>query len=120
MRNAALMVLILVFAPVIWAHHMAPVDMQDFIEDQLIEVDSLHLESSDEDPSLLDTVTTTLDDLDYAVVAYGLDDDAVIEAVDDILQMLDDGNQVLDDSFTIEQEADGTYTLTITVDFYGL
>lgn len=120
MRNAALMVLILVFAPVIWAHHMAPVDMQDFIEDQLIEVDSLHLESSDEDPSLLDTVTTTLDDVDYVVVASGLDDDAVIEAVDDILQMLDDANEVCDDSFTIDMETDGTYTLTVYVDYCNL
>ena len=117
MRNAALMVLILVFAPVIWAHHMAPDTMQDFIEDQLVEVDSLHLESSDTDPSLLDTVTTTVDDVDYVVVASGLDDDAVLEAVDDILQMLDDANEVCDDAFVIDLESDGTYTLTISVDY---
>lgn len=120
MRNTALMILILIFAPVIWAHHLAPEEMQDYIEDQLIEVDSPHLLSSEDDPSLLDTDITTMEDVDYVVVSSGLDDEDVTESVDDILQMLDNGNQVCDDSFTIDMDADGTYTLTVYVDYCDL
>ena len=120
MKRVTLICSILAFAPVIWAHHMAPEDMQDLIEDQLIEVDSAHLLSSDDDPALLETEITTMEDVDYVVVASGLDAEDVTESVEDTLEMLDDGNQVCDDSFTIDMDADGTYTLTVYIDFCNL
>jgi hypothetical protein len=117
MKKAALLISILGFAPLLWAHHNAPDEMQDFIEDQLIEVDSPHLLSSDDDPSLLETDVATMDDLDYVIVASGLDDTDVTAALEDILMQLDNENELCDDAFTIDMEVDGTYTLTVYVDF---
>ena len=112
--------LVLAFSPLVWAHHLSPEEMQDFIEDQLLLVESPHLLSSEDDPSLLDETMTSLEDLDYVVVASGLEATDVLIVLDDILLELERQNEVCDYSFTIDLEDDATYTLTVYVDFCDL
>ena len=117
MAFAASSLLVLTVA---FAHHMAPDEMQDFITDQLVAVDSPHLLSSDEDPSLLDTmgVVEGMDDVDYIVIAEGLDADEVITALEAILLQLATENELCDVKYVIDYvAADGTFTLTVYADF---
>lgn len=114
---AASMVL---FAFSAWSHHLAPEDMQDFITDQLTAVDSLHLLSTEDDPSLLDLVELPSDmvDVDYVAVITDADIAAILAEVEDILLMLEDGNDVADYTVLIEFDMDtGLYTVTLYVDF---
>ena len=52
------------------AHHMAPDELSDLIEERLIEADSPHLLSSDEDPSLAGSTPGM--DADYVMRARAL------------------------------------------------
>jgi hypothetical protein len=110
-------ILALAFSPLGWTHHYAPDEMQDFIEDQLMLVDSPHLLSSEDDPSLLDETVASVDDLDYVVVSTEMEATDVVVAIDDILLELDRQNEVCDYSSTIDFDEDDTYTLTLYVDF---
>lgn len=120
LKKTALLIPILIFAPLIWAHHMAPEDMIDFIEDQLLAVDSPHLESSEDDPSLLDTAPYTMDDVDYVALGSGLEETDAVEVVEEIVPVLDDVDELCDDSFSIDMDGDNTYTVTIYLDFCDL
>lgn len=102
------------------AHHMSPDNMVEFIEDQLISVDSPHLLSSETDPALLDTVELPSDmtDVDYLAVLQGDDIADILAEVEDIVLMLEDGNDVVDYTVVIEFDMDtGLYTVTLYVDF---
>ena len=116
---AFLFPLLLAFTPTtLLAHHMAPDEMQDFITEQLIEVDSAHLLSSDDDPSLLDMAVDGIEDLDYVVVSEGLSADEVTSTLESILEQLSRENEVCDVKYVIEYDAESqTFTLTVYVDF---
>lgn len=116
---ASLTAMFLAFTPItVLAHHMAPDEMQDFITDQLIEVDSPHLLSSDDDPSLLDEMVDGIEDLDYVVVAEGLSADEVTSTLEDILEQLAREAEVCDIKYVIDYDAESqTFTLTVYVDF---
>lgn len=100
------------------AHHMSPDEIQDFITEQLIEVDSPHLLSSDDDPSLLGMMNIDLDDIDYVVVIENLTATEVTEILEDIIEQLAVENEVCDVAYVIEYDVSTqTFTLTIYVDF---
>lgn len=100
------------------AHHMAPEEIQDFIAEQLIEVDSPHLLSSDDDPSLLDIMSDGIDDIDYVAVIEDLSANEVTEVLEDILEQLSNENEVCDVKYIIEYDTDTqTFTLTVYVDY---
>ena len=108
-----------------FAHHNAPEDLQDAITDILLSVDSPHATTSDEDPSLLDTTQDTLTllgltDVDYIAVIPDVSLVEVQALVDQILQEVSINNSVCDSAFTITMEDDGTYTLTVYVDYCDL
>jgi len=103
-----------------FAHHMAPDEMSDFITDQLTSVDSPHLLSTEDDPSLaaLYTDVSSLEDVDYVAVLVTDDIAGALDEIEDILLMLEDGNNVLDFEVLIEFDAStGLYTITLFVDF---
>lgn len=103
---------------VVSAHHMAPEDIQDFITDQLIEVDSPHLLSSDDDPSLLDAMVDGMEDVDYVVVVENLTANEVTDVLEDILEQLARENDVCDVNYVIDYDmVTQTFTLTINVDY---
>jgi hypothetical protein len=116
---SSLFAVLLTFTPMaLLAHHMAPEEMQDFITDQLIAVDSPHLLSSDEDPSLLDVMVDGIEDLDYVVVSDGLSASEVTNAYEIILEQL----AVEDDICGVKYVSDydlvtETFTLTVYADF---
>lgn len=115
----SLLLFVFVSMPV-YSHHLSPDSMIDFIEDQLISVDSPHLLSTETDPSLLDLVELPSDivDVDYVAVLEGDDIAAILAEIEDILLMLEDGNDVADYTVIIEFDMDtGTYTVTLFVDF---
>ena len=66
-----------------YAHHLAPEEMADFISDQLVSVESPHLLSTEDDPSLaaLYTSVSSLDDVDYVAVIEGDDISALLAAI---------------------------------------
>lgn len=102
------------------AHHLSPTDMIDFIEDQLISVDSPHLLSTEDDPSLVAVYggSSSLEDVDYVAVIIDSDISAILAEIEDILLMLEDGNDVEDFEVLIEFDMDtGLYTVTLYVDF---
>lgn len=105
------------------AHHNAPEDLQDAITDILLSVDSPHATTSEDDPSLLDGITVDtlvflgLEDVDYIAVIPDISLVEVQALVDQILQDAAINNSVCDSAFTITMEDDGTYTLTVYVDY---
>jgi hypothetical protein len=110
----------LLFSINVFAHHMAPDEMSDFITDQLVSVDSPHLLSTEDDPSLaaLYTDVSSLEDVDYVAVLVTDDIAAALDEIEEILLMLEDGNNVLDFEVLIEFDMNtGLYTLTLFVDF---
>ena len=113
----------MLFGVCAYAHHLAPDAMTTFIDDQLIAVDSPHLLSTEDDPSLaaLYTSVSSLDDVDYVAVIEGDDISEILAAIEEILLMLEDGNLVLDFEVIIEFDMDtGLYTVTLYVDFDGV
>jgi hypothetical protein len=98
------------------AHHNAPDTLQDFIEDMLIAVDSPHLLTSEEDPSLLD-LFPSMTDVDYVLVATDLEATQILSTYNTILATLDAANSVCDSAMLVEQQDDGLYTLTIAIDY---
>jgi hypothetical protein len=121
MLNKILMfVSAILFSAGVYAHHMAPDEMQDFITDQLTAVDSIHLLSTEDDPSLLDLIEIPSDmvDVDYLVVAEGDDISDLLDAIENILLVLQTDNEIVDYTVVIEFDMDtGTYTVTLYVDF---
>jgi hypothetical protein len=109
----------LTFAPLcLLAHHNAPEELQDFITEQLIDADSPHLLTSDDDPSLLDTDVARMEDLDYVVVTDGLSADETTDALEEILEQLATENDVCDVNYLIDFDtASLTFSLTVNVDF---
>jgi GTPase Era involved in 16S rRNA processing len=103
---------------VVSAHHNSPEEIQDFITDQLIEVDSPHLLSSDDDPSLLDVMVDGMEDVDYVVVIEDLTANEVTDVLEDILEQLSRENEVCDVAYVIDYDMETqTFTLTIYVDY---
>jgi len=98
------------------SHHMAPDEVSTFIEDQLISVDSPHLLTSDEDPSLL-ALFPQMADVDYVAVVYEVDIVDVLAVVADILDQLSKENEVCDYAMIIDADDMGTYTVTVGVDY---
>ena len=98
------------------SHHMAPDEVSAFIEDQLIAVESPHLLTSDDDPSLL-TLFPQLADVDYVAVVEQVDIVDVLAVVADILDQLSKENEVCDYAMIIDADDSGTYTVTVGVDF---
>jgi hypothetical protein len=100
------------------AHHNAPEELQDFITEQLIDADSPHLLTSDDDPSLLDTEVVGMEDLDYVVVTDGLSADETTDALEEILEQLATENDVCDVNYQIDYDTDlQTFSLTVNIDF---
>ena len=119
MRAIPLAVSILVlaiFSLTTHAHHMAPEEVSTFIEDQLVLVDSPHLLTSDEDPSLL-TLFPQLADVDYVAVIYEVSLTDVMTVVEDILNQLAKENEVCDYAMILDADDLGTYTVTVGVDY---
>jgi hypothetical protein len=96
---------------------MAPDEMKDFIEEQLLEVDAPHLDSDDDDPTLLDTAPASMDDADYVALGYGLEDTDAVEVVEEILLVLDNVNELCDIAFSLDKDADSSYAVSIYLDF---
>lgn len=118
-----LFVLLISMTFAVSAHHLAPDEMSDFITDQLTAVDSPHLLSTEDDPSLaaLYTDVSSLDDVDYVAVLVTDDISSALAEIEDILLMLEDGNEVLDFEVIIEFDMDtGLYTIPLNVDFDGV
>ena len=113
------LVILLAVAPLsLLAHHNAPDELQDFITEQLIDADSPHLLSSDDDPSLLDTEVAGMEDLDYVVVSDGLSADETTDALEEILEQLSTENDVCDVNYLVDYDpASQTFSLTVNVDF---
>ena len=102
----------------LWAHHNAPDALQDFIEDVLVAVDSPHLLTSEEDPSLLDlTLFPSMTDVDYVLIAPDLQASQILSTYNTILATLDAANTVCDSAMLVEQQDDGLYTLTVAIDY---
>ena len=121
MNKATLLIPILAFTSTIWAHHPAPEEVTEFIEEQLIAVDSLHLLSDEDDPSSVsDIVSLDMEDVDVVATSAPLDDQEVTDAVDSILNELDQANTVCDVSYLITLDADGYYVVTVNVDYCDL
>jgi hypothetical protein len=100
------------------AHHMAPDELQDFITDQLTDVDSPHLLSSDDDPSLSETTVEGIDDIDYVVIVENLSGNEVTEVLEDVLDQLSSEIVVCDVKYVIDYDSNTmTFTLTVYVDY---
>jgi hypothetical protein len=98
------------------AHHNSPEEVYDFITEQLVAVDSPHLLTSEEDPSLL-TLFPAMEDVDYVFVLYEVDLVDVIGLVTSILDTLGTENEVCDYAMILDADDLGTYTVTVGVDF---
>jgi len=116
MKKLAALLASLAFAGMVSAHHMAPEEVSTFIEDQLVSVESPHLLTSDEDPSLL-TLFPSLADVDYVVVAEQVSIVDVMTVVEEILDQLSKENQVCDYAMLLDADDSGTYTVTVGVDY---
>jgi hypothetical protein len=102
-------------APVL-AHHNSPEEIYDFISEQLVETDSPHLTTSEEDPSLL-TLFPSMEDVDDVFILYEVDLVDVIDLVTSVLDALGAENEVCDYAMVIEADDRGTYTVTVGIDF---
>jgi hypothetical protein len=116
-RYVIIALILLAYVPQAFGHHNAPEDMQDFITEQLIEADSPHLYSTDDDPSLSGVVPSGMQDVDYVVIADQLAAEEVMGTVEDIVVRLDSENAVCDQSVIINLDDDGTYSAAISVDY---
>lgn len=107
----------MMFAGVTYAHHMAPNEMTDFITSQLEDVDSPHLLSSEDDPSLLDITIPGMDEVDYVIVVTDLTIEEALELIEDTQYLLSTDTTVEDFSWLISPEDDGEYTLTFYINY---
>jgi len=102
-----------------WAHHNSPEEIYDFITDQLTLVDSPHLLSSEDDPSLLEVYTaTTLEDVDQVLVLDDLSATELQAFLDAVLEQLATENEVCGTDYDILYDmTTDTFTLIIYVDY---